>query len=122
MVFKYLEDIKYRKDQSIRKVMEGFSKTAIHTDSSGFGVIVDDNDQCIGIITDGMIRRVLSKGLSIDMPIKDIMNKNPILINQGYTLDEVMTKFSNSIRQLPVVNGRNCMVDLLLFSEFKIPI
>ena len=47
MVFKYLEDIKYRKDQTIRKVMEGFSKTAIHTDSSGFGVIVDDNDQCI---------------------------------------------------------------------------
>jgi len=121
MAFMYLKNIEYRENQTIREVMEGFSETAIYTENSGFGVIINDNGQCIGVVTDGMIRRVLVQGLSINVPIKDIMNKKPVLINKGYTYDEVMRKIDRRVRQIPVIDEDKHMVDLLLLSNFQIP-
>ena len=42
MPFEYLDRIVFRYDASLKEVLERFNETAIHTENSGFGIIVDE--------------------------------------------------------------------------------
>ena len=46
----------------IIKVLSIFNETAVFTEKKGFGVVVNKNDKCIGVITEGDIRRYLITG------------------------------------------------------------
>jgi CBS domain-containing protein len=52
-------------------------------DKSGLQVLIvaDEKDRILGIITDGDMRRAIIKGLDFEMPIQEIMTKNPIAMS-----------------------------------------
>lgn len=71
---------------------------------------VTDNNKIIGIITDGDIRRMLSKTNKIEgLTASDIMTKNPKTINvDAMAVDALETMENNSITQILVVdNAKN---------------
>lgn len=75
----------------------------------GAAAVIDDNGNVAGIITDGDIRRMLSKYDNIkDIKAKDIMSKNPKCVQNGelaVNALEIMQK--NSITQVLIVeNGK----------------
>ena len=41
--------------------MNTFSDTAVHTQGVGFGLVVSYDKKCIGVVTDGDLRRYLSE-------------------------------------------------------------
>ena len=45
--------------------------------------IIDDNGKTIGSITDGDIRRGISKGISLKTKVSSLMNTNPKLMKIG---------------------------------------
>lgn len=47
---------------------------------AGISVIVDDQGRVSGVLTDGDIRRGLSKGISIDESVEMIANFNPVMV------------------------------------------
>ena len=50
----------------------------------GATVVLDDNGQMLGIITDGDVRRMVEKGIPFEsLKAKDIMSKNPKVIELG---------------------------------------
>ena len=76
-----LKLLKFKKNEKISKVISVFNITAPYTDGKGFGVVIDNNGRCIGVITDGDIRRVLNKYNKNDS-IKHTFNKSSLDIIQ----------------------------------------
>ena len=84
MQFEYLKDICYNHNSSIRKVLDSFGSTGIHTEGRGFGIILNDNNICIGVVSDGDIRRKLVEGVNIDSSIKEALNNDFTFSRNSY--------------------------------------
>lgn len=79
--------------------------------SLGAACIVDDNNILIGIVTDGDIRRLLSKKeVVLDLPLSECMTKNPLSVNPEIPLREalrIMEDRPSQISVMPVVEKRS---------------
>ncbi len=75
----------------------------------GVTAVVGENNKILGIITDGDIRRMLSKTTKIDeLTANDIMSKNPKTINVDAMAVEALEALENSsITQILVTNDNN---------------
>ncbi|MDA0848881.1 MAG: KpsF/GutQ family sugar-phosphate isomerase [Verrucomicrobia bacterium] len=73
----------------------------------GAACIVDDNNTLIGILTDGDIRRLLSKKeVVLDLPLSECMTQNPLSVNSEILLREalrIMEDRPSQISAIPVV-------------------
>ncbi len=85
----------------------------------GIVMLVDSEDKLCGVATDGDIRRAITEGASIDTPIDSIMSRDPVVVQEGYSITQILRVFSNKIRQVPVVDDTGRIVDLLFYSEFS---
>jgi len=111
----YNDHIKYqiRTEDSIEQAIR-----VIESGSSQIALIVDDNDQLVGTVTDGDIRRGILQGIKLDQAVREVMNAHPrtALINTPKEeLMELMT--SSSIRQVPLVDGSGKVVGLELLER-----
>ena len=118
MLFEYLERIIFQQSVSLKEVLERFNETAIHTDKSGFGLITDDMGKCIGVVSDGDIRRKLVKNISIDAPVEIAMIKDFSFVNQEDDAHKVLRQFDKKIINLPVLDQKGKPVDLYQYSRF----
>lgn len=94
------KDILILPDATIMQTMKIIDETTLQ-----FAVVIDDDMHILGTVTDGDIRRGLLKGMSIDTPIQDVMNKLPMYEKVGHNpvyYKELMNKLK--IKQLPIVN------------------
>ena len=64
MSFQYLDRIIFHQDSTLKDVLERFNETAIWTEKSGFAIITDNEGKCIGVVSDGDIRRKLLEDIS----------------------------------------------------------
>lgn len=120
MKFKYLDKIKFQTEQTIREVLESFSETALYTEGGGFGVIVDKQGICCGVITDGDIRRQIVKGICLDTPIGKIMNTEFIFSNPGDSPHRILRLFDRRAKSIPVIDDTGKLIDLIQISDFDV--
>jgi len=94
---------KVEKDDSIAKVIVEISEKRLGVTA------VMDNDTIVGIITDGDVRRMLTKTTQIEnFTAKDIMGKNPKTINSEAMAIEALEALENdSITQILAVDDNN---------------
>jgi len=87
-------------DASIKKVIMEISEKRL-----GVTAVIENN-QVIGIITDGDIRRMLNdRDTFVDLTAKDIMTKNPKNINSSILVSEALNVLeNNAITQLVVID------------------
>lgn len=72
----------------------------VEMSKKGLGIItvVDKNNEILGVVTDGDLRRQLEKGVNVyDLLVDDIMSKTPTIIKQD----------SMAIEALQILNERN---------------
>jgi len=77
-------------------------------------VISENNNEVLGTLTDGDIRRCILSGFTLQMSVVDAMNSNPVTANVNVSdgeLRELMRK--HNIRSLPLVDGKNHYVRTL---------
>ncbi|WP_271405071.1 KpsF/GutQ family sugar-phosphate isomerase [Tenacibaculum soleae] len=81
----------------------------------GVTAVVNDNNQLLGIITDGDIRRMLSKTTKIDeLTANDIMSKNPKTIHvEAMAVEALDTLENSSITQILVTDNDNNYVGVV---------
>ena len=85
-------------------------------------LITDESNLLIGTVSDGDIRRGLLQGLSLDSPIESIIMRNPIVVYPGLGKEKVLQIMTyNKIQQIPVVNKRNEVIGLHLWSKLNAP-
>ena len=97
------------KNDNLRKVVIEMTEKP-----QGAALVIDGENQLIGIVTEGDLRRVLADGKDIDkITVIDLMTPNPIAININSPLKEaiiLMEDRKSQISVLPVVknDGKTC--------------
>ncbi|OXS79277.1 nucleotidyltransferase family protein [Domibacillus enclensis] len=87
-------------NESLLETMKVIDKSTLQ-----FAAVVDKEDHLLGTVTDGDIRRGILRGVSLDSPIKEVMNTSPILEKIGQEslyYKKVMKK--RKLKQLPIVD------------------
>lgn len=85
-------------------------------------VIVSDDGQLLGTLTDGDIRRGLLRGLNLDSPIEDVVNRDPLVVPPQWGRETVLQLMqANKIHQLPVVDENRHVVGIHLWDELLTP-
>jgi len=91
--------------QAFETIDEGALKIAI---------IVNQNKQVIGTISDGDIRRALLKNYTLDDSIENIYFKTPFLANQNDSKQHIIKEaISRQLYQVPVVDKNNYLIDIV---------
>ena len=104
------------KSSPVSKALEKLNKIA--PDSILF--IIDENEQLIGSITDGDIRRGLLKGLAVSDKLTDFMQNKPHFIVKGEdTFDKVINLREQSINIIPVLNQNGQVLKVINFRQLK---
>jgi len=102
-------------------------KDAMKTiDRNGLSIafIVDEEKKFLGLVTDGDIRRALMSGKTLDTKIREIMNRNAIVVRNGEKLDlpekirDDMSLTGYSMK-VPVLDKEGRIKDVLLISSEK---
>jgi dTDP-glucose pyrophosphorylase len=100
-------------------------RQAIHNlDDSALQIIlvVTEQDELLGTLTDGDIRRGLLRGLDLNSQIDSLMTREPLVVPEEMTRETALQLMgTNRIRQLPVVDSRHRVVGLHLWDELHAP-
>lgn len=85
-------------------------------------LVVSDNDELVGTLTDGDIRRGLLKGLALESPIFSLIKNNPLVVPPELSRDAVLQLMrANRIHQLPVVDEQRRVRGLHLLDDLIAP-
>ncbi len=69
-------------------------------------LVVDHNDKFLGTVTDGDIRRGLLASSSIEDPVMDVVNTDPVTVSAGLGAEELVELMEEKrLLALPVVEG-----------------
>ena len=86
-------------------------------------VIIDSNEMLIGVINDGDIRRGVLRGLQLTDSIKEILNRNPVVVDEEVSPGSVIKLMNdNHFIAIPVVDKNRYVLGLHLLSEINLPV
>jgi len=116
-------------DQTMRDAIE-----CIERNAKGIALVVDGDQRLTGTITDGDVRKAVLPGLSLDTPVGELLKRKaaskypvPITAPAHSTESELLhLMHEKTIRQLPLVDDRGRVVDLVtlddLLPETELPV
>ena len=91
----------------------------INTVAIKLALCVDAEGRLIGSVTDGDLRRGLLRGVTMQDPVREIANPNPLVVPEGADRDMVRAIMQvNKVLQVPVVDAAGCVVGLHLWDAF----
>jgi len=107
-------------ERTVRELMEVIGKNA-----RGIALVTNSKNEFSTTLTDGDVRRGLLDSVKMEDPIsKLVLNKQsrgahkPVVVSPDMSDDECLLRMEqSSIRQLPVVDERGCIVDLVFRDE-----
>lgn len=77
-------------------------------------VIIDDEERCVGIVTERDIIRSIAHGMPLETEISRIMTVNPITVGGDSSIAEVKAIMVNHrIRHIPVVDSENRVIGIV---------
>ena len=90
----------------------------------GFCCVVDTKFRLIGIINSGDILRGLSKNNNTSTTISELMNEEPVFINEGYQNENILEEISKKLkiktkgrkkftRFIPVIKSSKKLIDVI---------
>lgn len=85
-------------------------------------LVVNDQGMLLGTISDGDIRRGLLRGLTMENPIEDIVQHNPLVVTPEIGVEAVkQLMVANKVQQIPVVDDARRVTGLHLWDEITTP-
>ncbi|MAI02893.1 MAG: hypothetical protein CMP40_03585 [Rickettsiales bacterium] len=115
-----LNKISVPSSMTIQSVMERMNETAALTESKGFVVVVNGRDQVIGVVSDGDIRNFLAKKANLSAQVRDIVKRDFVSIRPDENANSVLRKFERNKLNLPVLDQRQRLIDLINYSSFSL--
>ncbi len=99
---------------SIRSALEAMDREGLRV-----ALVADEKFSLLGTLTDGDVRRGLINEVSLDEPVKLIMNSNPISVRENQGRDEIFKLMKiKSILQIPIVDEKNTIIGLERLENF----
>ncbi len=118
MPFQHLDKIIFNQNVPIKDILKGFNETAVYTEHSGFSIIVNNEGKCIGVVTDGDIRRKLLEKVSLETSVEKVLNRDFTFVYQDDSAHKILRQFDNKVVNLPVLDNNKIPVDLYQYSNF----
>lgn len=110
-------EIVVTENQTLLETMRLIDKTSLQ-----FAVVVDQDHHLLGTVTDGDIRRGILRGEGLEVPISSIMNAHPTSAKSGLSTNKYKQLMrTKKLKQLPIVNEVNQLVDILFIDTFDTP-
>ncbi len=73
--------------------------------------MIDKNDNLLGVVTDGDIRRGILDGKSLDSRVVELMNANPKVARSDSPTEEIISLLNRfTIRHVPLIDGKDRVV------------
>jgi nucleotide sugar dehydrogenase len=85
--------------ESLREALAGQVAAAEHGMPAGISIIVDGDRRLLGTVTDGDVRRHLANGGSLDTPVAEVMNAEPISFAAGLSRDEILAELPGELER-----------------------
>ena len=108
ILFEYLKIFMVNKELHIISHKETIRNAMKTLNSLGENLtlfVIDENDQLVGVITDGNIRRGLIRGINIDEEVEKIMNiKFRFLFENKFSLDDIINLKRESVKIIPFID------------------
>ena len=80
--------------------------------------IVDENGVLLGVVSDGDVRRGLLRGKGLDIPVREIMNRDPKVAYRSTSRIEVQAIFDKfKVSLIPLIEDDGKLVDVLNESD-----
>ncbi|MDX9902140.1 MAG: nucleotidyltransferase family protein [Aliarcobacter sp.] len=101
---KNIQNIKLYINATIKQALEIIDKAAMQ-----IALIVDEDDNLLGTLTDGDIRRGLLKGLDLNSSIESIVFKTPTVAKISDTKEDILKiALAKKLHQIPIIdeNGK----------------
>lgn len=95
---------------------------AIDAGSIQIAVVVDEAGKLLGTVTDGDIRRGLLRGVSLEQPVRLVMNGRPQTLDQNYSREAAVDLMHRlALHQLPVVDADGKVLGIEIFDDLVRP-
>ena len=92
----------------------------INSGESKIALVVNDQNQLTGTVTDGDIRRAILRGASTDTGITEVMNREYRHANQQDKSEEILRILNQKkLRQIPVLDENKRIVRLVILEEIE---
>lgn len=99
-------------DDMLRDAIQCLNNTALQ-----IVLIVDGKGKLLGTVTDGDIRRALLQDKGLEVPVRLIMNQNPIVVSPDLAKKDVLQLMAiNTVHQIPIVDLERNVVGLHLWN------
>ena len=109
-------DITIRPDQTIFNAVEKITENR-----KQFVLVVNEEMQLLGMVTDGDIRRGILRGFSTDERLDKIMNPHPITASGDEDREDIAKKMRQSqIRQCPIVDKDKRLLGIEYLEDYLI--
>ncbi len=103
---------------------ESINETMRRIDQNGLGIvfIISPEKMLLGTVTDGDIRKALRRGVDVNSAVKDIMNRDPITLPEGFSGQEFREAISKRSfarhysLKIPVLDAERRVVNLIFYS------
>lgn len=115
------------KDSKVRDAIVLMSSSRQTNFIAGIAVVVDKDRKVIGVLSDGDIRRGLSRGLTIDEPVAAMANFSPLTIRDDLSKQQMRKEIIRLARKrhsdyrrmnkIVLVNARNEFSDVIWLSD-----
>ena len=103
-------------DLAIREALQKLDELA----SDAILFLVDDNNQLLGSLTDGDLRRGFIKGLAFEDHLSQFIQPNPKYIQHGkYKLKEIIALRERFFNVFPIVNAQMQIINVVNFRHQK---
>lgn len=103
---KHLKELLIYESTSIKEALAVIDKGTMR-----IAIVVDENNQLLGTLNDGDIRRAILAGFDLNTEVKAIYNINPTTASNKVSKEEVINKaIRNKVYQIPIVDENNKVV------------
>jgi len=109
-----LEKIKIYSNLSIKESVEILEK-----ERKGIIIIVNKNDEILGTVTDGDIRRSILKGVALDDFVKEIMNTAPITSSSIDVQELSKLSTESNLECIPIMDRANRLIGLFSLTIYS---
>jgi len=105
-----------KKGSTIREALSKFDVLA----KDAIVFIVGENNQLVGSLTDGDVRRGLLKGFTLENKVDEVLQSSPRFIRKGeQNIDKVIEYRNNDFRIIPVLDNLDRVVNVVNFNVLK---
>jgi len=111
------KDVLITQESVVQQAVELLEETSL-----GILLVVDNENRLVGTITDGDIRRALIRGIQMSTPITQVVNPNPVTVNQGYPQDKSLKLMKDGgVLHIPVLDSIGKVVGLETLEQLVQP-